>query len=154
MSNEPDSTDPSVQTAVSKTISSVTSKLGAVTASGGDALPGAGTHVKSAAQDALAATQNLASSRSPREAAGGLRSVIVENPLGAVVGALAAGILVGLAFPVTDIEREKVGPLGDTLRDSAQTTANEVVDHGKAALADAVSGALGQVVASGSSRKS
>ncbi len=145
--------DTSVQASVSKTMSTVKSTLGTAAASGGDALSGAGTQVKSAAQGAVAATKNLASSRSPREAAGGLRSIIIENPLGAVVGALAAGFLAGLAFPVTDIEREKVGPLGDTLRDSAQTTANEVVDHGKAAIADAVSGALGQAV-SGSSRKS
>ena len=154
MSNKVPSDNPSVQASVSKKMSNVTSTLGAVTASSGEALTGAGTQVKSAAQSAVAATKNLASSRSPHEAAGGLRSAIVENPLGAVVGALAAGFLVGLAFPVTDIEREKVGPLGDTLRDSAQTTANEVVDHGKAAIADAVSGALGQAVSSGSSRKS
>jgi len=133
------SEDVSRKTGVSNAMSTATSKLGAVTTSSSEAVASAGAQVKSVTQDALAATQSLATSRSPQEAVGGLRSLIIGNPLGAVVGALAVGVLAGLAFPITDIEREKVSPLGDTLRDSAQTTASEVVDHGKAAIADAVS---------------
>ncbi len=112
--------------------------------SGGEMLADAGTKVKDAAQGVRSATGRLASSRSPQSAATNLRSVVVSNPLGATIGALAAGFLVGMAFPVSDIERDKVGPLGETLTNSAKATANELVDHGKAAVADAVSEALGQ----------
>ena len=114
--------------------------------SGSDMLADAGAKMQDAAEGVRSATGRLASSRSPKSAATNLRSIVVSNPLGATIGALAAGFLVGMAFPVSDMERDKVGPLGDTLTNSAKATANEIVDHGKAAVADAVSEALGQTI--------
>lgn len=72
-----------------------------------------------------------------------LRSIVATNPLGAALGAICAGFLVGLAFPVSNIERDNVGPLGETLQGSAKATASEVMERGKTAVADAVTEAFG-----------
>ena len=58
----------------------------------------------------------------------------IENPLGLALGALAVGFLAGLIAPVTDLEREKIGPLRDELLEKAQTVAGDVVEHGKQVL--------------------
>lgn len=60
-----------------------------------------------------------------------------ENPLGLALGGLALGILAGLLVPVTDFEREKVGPLRDDLLDRAQAIGGDAVEHGKAVLREA-----------------
>lgn len=65
----------------------------------------------------------------------------VKNPLGLALGALAVGVLAGLLTPVTNYERETVGPLRDELLDRAQSAGSEALEHGKHLLADAVRGA-------------
>lgn len=65
-----------------------------------------------------------------------------ENPLGLALGGLALGILAGLLVPVTDFEREKVGPLRDDLLDRAQAIGGDAVEHGKAMLKEATQTAI------------
>lgn len=53
--------------------------------------------------------------------------VAQENPLGLALGAVAVGFVGGLLLPVTRTEREHLGPIGDQVRDVADTA----VEHGK-----------------------
>jgi DNA-binding protein YbaB len=68
--------------------------------------------------------------------------IVAENPLGLALGALAVGFLAGLLTPVTDYEREKVGPIRDDLLERAQTVGGDVIEHGKQVLQDTVQGAV------------
>jgi hypothetical protein len=54
-----------------------------------------------------------------------------ENPLGLAVGAVAAGFLVGLAVPSSDVEHEKLGPVADRVKDQARETGQEALERGK-----------------------
>ena len=60
-----------------------------------------------------------------------------DNPLGLAVGAAAVGFLVGLLFPSTTVEDEKVGPLADDLKDKIKDTGQEALERGKQVAADA-----------------
>jgi hypothetical protein len=53
-----------------------------------------------------------------------------ENPLGLAIGALAFGFLGGLLIPISDIERERIGPLREKIGDRAQGAVAEAVDAG------------------------
>jgi gas vesicle protein len=53
------------------------------------------------------------------------------NPLGLAVGAVAAGFLVGLAVPSSDVEHEKLGPVADRVKDQAKETGQEALERGK-----------------------
>ena len=68
--------------------------------------------------------------------------IAAENPLGLAIGALAVGFLAGLLTPVTDFEREKVGPIRDDLLDRAQTVGSDVIEHGKQVVQETVQSAL------------
>jgi hypothetical protein len=68
--------------------------------------------------------------------------IVAENPLGLALGALAVGFLAGLMTPVTDFEREKVGPIRDDLLERAQTVGSDVIEHGKQVLQETVQGAM------------
>jgi gas vesicle protein len=54
-----------------------------------------------------------------------------ENPLGLAVGAVAAGFLVGLAVPSSNVEHEKLGPVADRVKDQAKETGQEAFERGK-----------------------
>jgi uncharacterized protein YjbJ (UPF0337 family) len=68
--------------------------------------------------------------------------IVAENPLGLALGALAVGFLAGLVTPVTDYEREKVGPIRDDLLDRAQSVGSDVIEHGKQVLQETVQSAV------------
>ena len=68
--------------------------------------------------------------------------IAAENPLGLAIGALAVGFLAGLLAPVTDFEREKVGPIRDDLLDRAQSVGSDVIEHGKQVVQETVQSAL------------
>jgi hypothetical protein len=61
-------------------------------------------------------------------------SVAMENPLGLALGALALGFLGGLLLPVSDLERERIGPVREQIADRAQAAVAEAVDAGKSVL--------------------
>jgi gas vesicle protein len=54
-----------------------------------------------------------------------------ENPLGLAIGAVAAGFLVGLAVPSSEVENEKLGPIADQVKDQARETGQEALERGK-----------------------
>ena len=68
--------------------------------------------------------------------------IVAENPLGLALGAVAVGFLAGLLTPVTDYEREKVGPIRDDLLDRAQSVGSDVLEHGKQVLQETVQSAV------------
>jgi hypothetical protein len=69
--------------------------------------------------------------------------IAAENPLGLALGALAVGFLAGLAAPVTELEREKIGPLRDELLERAKTVGSDALEHGKQVLQETAQAALG-----------
>jgi hypothetical protein len=71
--------------------------------------------------------------------------IVQENPLGLALGALAVGFLAGLAAPVTDLEREKVGPLRDELVGRAKDLGTDAIEHGKQVLQETAQAAIGAV---------
>lgn len=64
-----------------------------------------------------------------------------ENPIGLAVGGLALGFLVGLAVPSTRVEDERLGEVGDQLRDTARETGQEALERGKTVAQEAASSA-------------
>jgi hypothetical protein len=65
-------------------------------------------------------------------------SVAQANPIGLGVGALAVGLIVGMALPTTRAEDERLGDLSDELKQQARNTGSEVLDRGKQVAQDAV----------------
>lgn len=68
--------------------------------------------------------------------------IAAENPLGLALGALAVGFLAGLAAPVTQVERETVGPIRDELLEKAQSIGSDVLEHGKQVLQETAQAAV------------
>ncbi|MEA2664684.1 MAG: hypothetical protein QOI11_1628 [Candidatus Eremiobacteraeota bacterium] len=68
--------------------------------------------------------------------------IALENPLGLAIGAAAVGFLAGLLIPVTDYERETIGPIRDDLVDKAQHMGSDVLEHGKAVLQETAQAAF------------
>ncbi|MDQ6933076.1 MAG: DUF3618 domain-containing protein [Candidatus Eremiobacteraeota bacterium] len=67
----------------------------------------------------------------------------VENPIGLMVGGLAAGFLAGLMFPATRLENEKIGQVADDLKEQIKATGQEAMEHGKSVVQD-IAQAAGQ----------
>jgi len=61
----------------------------------------------------------------------------LDNPLGLVGGAFALGLLAGMFLPVTEIERQRVGPIKDDL-----------VERGKSAVAEKAQAVVDSVMTS------
>jgi gas vesicle protein len=57
--------------------------------------------------------------------------VAEENPLGLALAGVAGGFLVGMLLPSSRIEDERVGPLADTVKETAVETGQEALDRGK-----------------------
>ena len=93
--------------------------------------------------DAVAqARDRLPSAEDARQGVRTLRTVASSNPLGVAIGSVAVGFLVGLLLPVTEIERERVGPVGEQITESAKSAASKAVEQGKAAVTQALGDAL------------
>jgi len=67
----------------------------------------------------------------------------VENPIGLMIGGLAAGFLAGLMVPASRFENEQIGDVADNLKEQIKATGQEAVQHGKAVMQD-VAQAAGQ----------
>ncbi|MDQ2908969.1 MAG: DUF3618 domain-containing protein [Candidatus Eremiobacteraeota bacterium] len=78
------------------------------------------------------------------------KNFVAENPLALAVASIATGFLVGLALPVSTMERENVGPLSERVASEAKAKAGDLAQQGKAAVVSAVTDTLTQ----GSSRSS
>jgi gas vesicle protein len=57
--------------------------------------------------------------------------VAEENPIGLALAGVAGGFLAGMLIPSTRIEDERVGPLADTVKETAVETGQEALDRGK-----------------------
>ena len=79
---------------------------------------------------------------------GNVAHAMIENPLGMALGGLALGLLVGMAIPVTDFERERLGPLADQLKDSVAEKGQDVVERGRDVLQQAATAAVGEMTGS------
>lgn len=80
----------------------------------------------------------LGAADSAMSAAGALR----QNPLGLLFGMAAIGFLLGSLLPTTSIERERLGPIGDQLKEQAQERVQEALGTAREVAAQAVSQAV------------
>ncbi|HYW55228.1 MAG TPA: DUF3618 domain-containing protein [Dongiaceae bacterium] len=108
------------------------------------------SNVRSTVQNTLSNTVGSVAGKlpNPQDVTGAARrgvGIVQENPLGLALGALAVGFLAGLAAPVTDLEREKVGPLRDELVGRAKDLGADALEHGKQVLQETAQAALGAV---------
>jgi gas vesicle protein len=77
------------------------------------------------------------------QVADGARKVGVssQSPLGLVVAGGAAGLLVGLLIPSTEMEDERIGEMAEQVKDTVKETGNEALQRGKQVAQDAASAA-------------
>jgi hypothetical protein len=57
--------------------------------------------------------------------------VAQENPLGLALGGFAVGVLAGMLIPETRMERERMGPVADQVKEAARDVAGEALERGK-----------------------
>ena len=92
---------------------------------------GAGDRVGDAAPDGEQVKDNA------RRAAG----VAQENPLGLVVGSIAAGFIVGLLVPSSRVEDRKLGPVADDVKEKVRETGQEALERGQQVAQEAAQSA-------------
>lgn len=63
--------------------------------------------------------------------AGRMSSAAQGNPLALAGGAVAAGFMLGLVFPSSRTEDERLGPISDDVKQKAKETGQEAVERGK-----------------------
>ena len=133
----------SVSHTVSNTLSATTDKLGDATSSMSN-LTNSVNNLKDTVSGTVGGVaQKLPNPGDVTSAARRGVGIATENPLGLALGALAVGFLAGLAAPVTDLEREKVGPIRDELLERAKTVGSDAIEHGKAVLQETAQAAFG-----------
>ena len=74
-----------------------------------------------------------------------------ENPIGLALVGLAIGFLAGSILPVTDVERERLGPIRDKVVDQAQAATQDLVQAGKAVVAETAQSVVTTALASAQS---
>ncbi|HEX5467905.1 MAG TPA: DUF3618 domain-containing protein [Gaiellaceae bacterium] len=77
-----------------------------------------------------------------KRSAGEVRSTAERNPVGLVIGGVAAGFIIGTLIPQTRVENEQMGDVSDRLMDAAKSTAGEAMERGKEVAAEAASAAV------------
>lgn len=108
----------------------------------------AGSNVKDTLVEAAASARDRATDvastalETTQATASATKGFLERNPIGLALGAVAVGFLAGLALPVSDVERDNVGPLGERLSLQAKDAATELVAQGKSVVANAVTTAL------------
>ena len=132
--------------AVNDRIDTIKGKVSDVIGSASDALGGAAASTRSAATNAAAA---LPSREQALEGVRSVGSLASANPLVLAVGSVALGFLIGLLLPVTEIERERVGPIGEQMTEQAKAAATGALEQGKAAVKQVIGDALSGATASG-----
>ena len=96
---------------------------------------GSTERIGSKASDAMPAADDVR--RSGRR----MVSSAESNPLGLAIGAMSAGFLVGLAFPSTRIENERLGPTADRVKQQAAELGEEALERGKVVAEETVEAA-------------
>ncbi len=124
-----------VKGTISDVVDTVKRNVGGTWSDTTDKMGDATSNVNSRVQETIGSvTDKLPSAGDVTSAARRGAGIVMENPLGLALGALAAGFLAGLAAPVTDIERKTVGPIRDDLVERAKTAGSDALEHGKQAL--------------------
>jgi hypothetical protein len=72
-----------------------------------------------------------------------------ENPFGLILAGLAVGAIVGAVVPVSDVERDNLGPLRDEVAKLAKRAAADVVEHGRGVFEETLSAASASVAKHG-----
>ena len=67
--------------------------------------------------------------------------VAQENPLGLVVGSIAAGFLVGMLLPSSRVEDQKLGPIADDVKEKVKETGQEALERGQQVAQEAAQSA-------------
>jgi hypothetical protein len=60
------------------------------------------------------------------------------NPLSLAIGAIAAGFFIGLSLPLSNVERERLGRVGDRIAHRARSAAGETIEQGQSAVVHAI----------------
>jgi Protein of unknown function (DUF3618) len=77
-----------------------------------------------------------------RRSFGGVRETAQNNPMGLVIGGVAAGFILGTLMPQTRVENEQMGEMSDRLKETAKGTAAEAAERGKQVADETVSAAV------------
>jgi hypothetical protein len=99
-----------------------------------DKVTGAKDRITGTAADAADTTGSIAGQAKTKARKGA--GMAQENPLGLAVGSAAAGFLIGLLIPSTQIEDERLGPVADQVKAQAREVGGEAVQHGKEVAQD------------------
>ena len=87
-----------------------------------------------------------------RRATRGVAGFARENPFGFAIGALAAGFIVGMLLPATEIEDERIGAVSDSVKAEVREAGHEALEYtkgvGQSALAQ---GAAPEAIVEGES---
>jgi ElaB/YqjD/DUF883 family membrane-anchored ribosome-binding protein len=107
----------------------ISEKRDQVTGRVGEFFSGASEHV-SEATDGAPSTDDV--KHQTRRAVG----IVRENPLGLALGAAAAGFLVGMLLPSTQLEDERLGEAADAVKAKAAETGQEALGRGQQVARD------------------
>lgn len=66
-----------------------------------------------------------------KDRASRLSTTAQENPLGVAAGGVALGLLAGLVVPSSKVEKDKLGPAGEELRQQTAKMSQEALERGK-----------------------
>jgi hypothetical protein len=132
-----------VKESVAEKKDAVTSAVAGAKDSVVSAMTGSAGTVASAVSDTLPSGDAV--KRGARRGAGMAR----ENPIGLAVGSAAIGFLAGLLIPSTRVEDERLGELGDQVREAAKETGQEALERGKTVAQEVVESAQETVRESG-----
>jgi ElaB/YqjD/DUF883 family membrane-anchored ribosome-binding protein len=115
--------------AAGDTLASAKEKVGDVLGTAKDKSSDAYEAARERASEAYEAARLKASEASRKTSEG-----IEDNPLAALIGGIAVGVLVGALLPRTKREEEALGPIASRLTDAARTAAAAARDAGKQSL--------------------
>jgi ElaB/YqjD/DUF883 family membrane-anchored ribosome-binding protein len=82
------------------------------------------------------------SARGAMSSARGAVDSIRENPLGLFFGAAAIGFMIGTMLPGTRLEEERLGPIGDQLKEQAKERVQETVGTARSMATQVVTQAM------------
>ena len=116
----------------------VSGKVGALNERLSNTLQGASNSLQSANQNAQAQTQRVV-------------GIAKENPIGLALVGVALGFLTGSLLPVTDVERKQLGPIRDKVVDQAQAATADLVEAGKAVVAETAQSVVSTALSSAQS---
>ena len=76
-----------------------------------------------------AITGTIGNLREARDRARNAAGAVRENPLGILAGAAVAGMVIGLLLPMTELERKRLGPIGEQVRERARQRVKEAISR-------------------------